>query len=188
MGESRPVRVLRAAGAAALVAAAAVALTSCSAFAGGPAQAVSTPTGPVLDPSVASATPTDPVATDTPTPTPTASATATDGPTSSTTTGPATRTSVVPFITSADWDRGAKELDVSAIVPDVVESSGTCTVTVTSGSTTRTAKGDGVAASTYTGCEAVSFTGLAAGTWKVTVRYESAKSAGTSAVGTVQVG
>lgn len=177
--------MVRAAGAAALVAAAAVALTSCSALGGGPA-AAATASGPVLDPSIPSATPTETVASDTPLPT--ATATVTEAPTSGPTSAPAARTAVVPFITTADWDASAKVLDVSAIVPGVVESSGTCTVTATSGATTRTAKGDGVAASSYTGCEAVSFSGLAAGTWKVSVRYESAKSAGTSAVGTVQVG
>ncbi|GAA2749861.1 hypothetical protein [Amnibacterium kyonggiense] len=185
MGETRPIRIVRAVGAAALVAAAAVVLTSCSTLGGGPAAAVSTASGPVLDPSIPSATPTEEVASDTPLPTPTATV---EAPTSGPTSSAVPHTAVVPFVTSASWDAKAQALDVSAIVPGVVESNGHCTVTVTSGATTRTKEGDGVAASSYTGCEAVAFTGLAAGTWKVAVRYESAKSAGTSAVGTVQVG
>jgi hypothetical protein len=98
------------------------------------------------------------------------------------------RTAVVPFITTADWDASAKALDVSAIVPGVVEGGGTCTVTLTSGSTTRTATSSGVAAASYTGCEAVAVKDLAAGTWQVQVRYSSAKAVGTSKTRSAQVG
>lgn len=175
---------MRAIGAAVLTAAALTALTSCSAFGGGPAAAVTSSTENVQDPSIPTATPTVQVASDTPLPTATATAVATSAPTS----GPAARTAVTPFITNASWDASSKALDVSAIVPGVVESGGTCTVTVRLGSTTRSATGHGVAASSYTGCEAVSFASLAAGTWTVDVAYASSKSAGTSKTGTVRVG
>lgn len=170
-----------------LVVAAVTALSSCSAEGTAPGAATSSPSGEVLDPTVSSPVPSEPVASDTPAPTaaPVATSTPSAGtPTSATD----SRKAVVPFITTADWDPAAAALDVSAIVPGVVESGGTCTVTLTSGSTVRTATSDGVAASSYTGCEAVAVKDLAAGSWQVRVRYSSSKSAGASALRTVQVG
>lgn len=167
-----------------LVTAAAAVLTSCSQLGGGPGTApggaASTASGPVLASPAPTASPSEPIASDTPVPTEPA-------PSSDPSTGD-DRTAVVPFITTADWDDAAKALDVSAIVPGIVEGGGTCTVTLTSGSTTRTAEGDGVAASSYTGCEAVAVTGLATGTWQVRVSYSSPTAAGASAVRTVQAG
>lgn len=163
-----------------LAVAAVTVLSSC-------AQAGSAP-GSTASPAVsaASPSPSSPVASPTPavasdTPAPLLSPQATGSP------GTDRRIAVVPFITTADWDASAGALNVSAIVPGVVESGGTCTVTLTSGSTVRTATSGGVGASSYTGCAAVAVQGLAAGTWQVRVRYTSAKSAGTSAVRTVQV-
>ncbi|WP_375389470.1 hypothetical protein [uncultured Amnibacterium sp.] len=170
---------MRAGGAAWLVLGVAAVLTGCSALGVTPGPGASA-SGPVLDPSIPSATPTATVAS---APAPTITPVATGDPTSPSD----TRTAVVPFITTADWDTGAKALDVSAIVPNVIESGGTCTVQLTSGSTTRTETGPGVAASSYTGCQAVAIDGLASGTWQVRVRYSSEKSAGASAVRTVQV-
>jgi hypothetical protein len=180
------VRITRAIGAAVLIAAATTALTSCSSTGSAPGGAESSASVPVQAPPSDSATPVPSVASDTPAPavTPVATPVASAAPTAS---GDA-RAKVVPFITTADWDAGARALDVSAIVPGVVESGGTCTITVTSGATVRTATSDGVGASSYTGCEAVAVKGLAAGTWQVRVAYASEKSAGTSAVKTAQVG
>jgi hypothetical protein len=176
---------MRAAGAAVLVAAAATVLTSCSALGGTPAAAAGgASSGPVLDPSIPSATPTEQVASDTPAPIVTPSSVATAAPT----TAADARTAVVPYITTADWDASAKSIDVAAIVPGIVEGGGSCVVTLTSGSTTRTATGGGVAASSYTGCEAVTFTAVPTGAWQVRVRYDSTKAAGSSAVRTVQAG
>ncbi|RIX26578.1 hypothetical protein [Amnibacterium setariae] len=180
--------MIRVLGAAALLAAAATTLSACSQPAATPGAAASSPAADVVDPSVASPTPTEPVAADTPLPT--ATPVATTAPSASA--GPVDRRkAVTPFITTADWDAGAKALDVSAIVPGVVESDGTCTVTVSSGATTRTATSRGVGASSYAGCPAVSFAGLAAGTWAVHVRYASDGAAGDSAAGkndTVTIG
>jgi hypothetical protein len=166
-------------GAAVLVAAAATVLTSCSALGGTPAAAGETASGPVLDPSVPSASPTEIVASDTPVPVVTPSSAV---PTA------APLTAVVPYITTADYDASARSVDVAAIVPGIVEGGGACVVTITSGGTSRTATGGGVAASSYTGCEAVTFKDVAAGSWQVRVRYESKKAAGSSAVRTVQAG
>lgn len=185
MGERRRYRIRRAIGAAALVAAASVVLSSCSALGGPGGSPVASSSADVVDPSVQTPTPTPTVASDTPAPiasdTPTPAATSTAAPVDG-------KTSVTPFITTADYDASGKALDVSAIVPNVIEAGGTCTVTITSAGTTRTATANGVAASSYTGCEAVSFAKPAAGTWTVTVRYSSTKAAGTSAARTVQVG
>lgn len=179
------VRRLRSVGAAVAVIGAVAVLTSCSQAGLEPA-APATATGAVVDPSIPSAAPTD-------VSTPTASAPAEAESAAPAATAPATaaaeaRTAVVPFITTADWDAKAKALDVSAIVPNVREGGGTCTVTLTQGSTVRTATSGGVAASTYTGCQAVAVTGLATGTWQVRVGYASEKAVGASAVRTVQVG
>lgn len=168
-------------GAASLLLGAVVVLSGCSAMGANPGAGASA-SGPVLDPSVpsASASPTETVAS---APAPVVTPVATTDPTS-----PAdSRTAVVPFITTADWDAAGSALDVSAIVPTVIEGDGTCTVTLTSGGTTRTATSPGVAASSYTGCQAVEVKDLASGTWQLRVQYSSTKSAGVSAVRSVQV-
>lgn len=182
VGEHKSVRILRALGVAALVAASATALSSCSQLGATPAAPTSSRSGDVVDPSVPSATPTETVASDTPAPI--ATPVATSAPTASSD----ARAAVVPFITTADWDATAKVLDVSAIVPGAPESGGTCTVSLTSGSATQNASTTGVAASSYTGCPAVELKDLAAGSYQVRVRYSSATSVGSSAARTVQVG
>ena len=182
VGEHRPIRILRAVGVATLVVAAVTVLSSCSQSGGAPGGAGATTVSPAATPTGAVPTPTETIASDTPAPV--ATPVATNAPTASSD----ARTAVVPFITTADWDASAKALDVSAIVPGVVEGGGTCTVTLTSGSTTRTATSSGVAAASYTGCEAVAVQDLAAGTWQVQVRYSSAKAVGTSKIRSAQVG
>lgn len=176
---------MRACSATALVLAAAAALSGCGALGSAPAStpepsSSSSSSTAVIDPSVPSATP---VATVAPSasPTPVEKVTAAPAPKDS-------RTAVTPFITSALWDAKTGRLDVSAIVPGVVEEDGTCIVTATSGDTERRATAGGVAASSYTGCEAVSFTGLAAGTWQVRVRYTSDHAVGASASRAVRAG
>ena len=182
MGEREPYRILRAIGAATLVVAAVTALSSCSQQGLTPGDDGTTSVSPTDTPSVTAPAPTETVASDTPAPV--ATPVATSAPTSSAD----ARTAVVPFITTADWDASAKALDVSAIVPGVVEGGGTCTITLTSGAATRTATSSGVAAASYTGCEAVAVKDLAAGTWQVQVRYSSAKAVGTSKTRSAQVG
>jgi hypothetical protein len=138
-------------------------------------------TAPVTAPSAATPTPTVTV-TATPTPTVVApSATPTATPVAS-------KKSVTPFITTASYSSSKKAISASAIISDVLESGGTCTLTATHGGTTKTATSKGVAASSYTACEPLSLSGsLAAGTWSVTVAYASTKAVGTSAAKSVTV-
>jgi hypothetical protein len=138
----------------------------------------------VLDPSIPSASPTEIVASDTPAPVVTPSDVATSAPSATA----AARTAVVPAITTPDATAPVGSLQVAAIVTGITESGGSCIATLTSGSTTRTATSHGVAAGSYTGCPAVTFTAVTAGTWQIRVRYDSTKAAGSSAVRTVQVG
>ncbi|GAA4753959.1 hypothetical protein GCM10025783_28620 [Amnibacterium soli] len=182
MGEHRPNRILRAVGVATLIVAAATVLSSCSQSGVVPGDEGTSTASPAASPATVAPTPTETVASDIPAPvvTPVASS----APTASSD----ARTAVVPFITTADWDASAAALDVSAIVPGIVEGGGTCTVTLTNGSTTRTAESGGVAAASYTGCEAVAVKDLAAGTWQVQVRYSSAKAVGTSKIRSAQAG
>ena len=183
MGEHKPVRVLRALGVATLVVASVITLSSCSQPGAAPGAATSSPADDIVDPSVptATATPTETIASDTPAPV--ATEVATSAPTSSAD----SRTAVVPAITTPDATMPAGPIDVAAIVTGVVESGGSCIATLSSGSTTRTATSLGVAAGSYTGCPAVTFKSVPAGTWTVRVRYDSTKAAGSSAVRTVEV-
>ena len=165
------------------VVAAATVLSSCSQSGVVPGDEGTTTVSPaVSSPATVEPTPTETVASDTPAPVVTPVASSAPTPSSD------ARTAVVPFITTADWDASAAALDVSAIVPGIVEGGGTCTVTLTNGSTTRTAESGGVAAASYTGCEAVAVKDLAAGTWQVQVRYSSAKAVGTSKTRSAQAG
>lgn len=179
MGERNRFQVARRIGAATLVLGAAVALTSCSALGATPGSGAS-PTDAVVETPVATATATppataEPVASETPiaVPTPTQAA---DG-----------RTAVVPLITTPDRVDAGQPLDVSALITGVIESDGTCSVVVSSGATEQRATTPGVAASSYTACQAVTMKGLASGSWRISVKYSSAESAGT-AVKTVVVG
>ncbi|MDH2443084.1 hypothetical protein QDR37_03895 [Amnibacterium sp. CER49] len=186
--------LLRAAAATALAAAVALPLTSCSMLGSSPASAETASPAPtdVIDPSIPTptATPTDPSTTvPTPTPAPTAS---TPGDSPAPTPVPSTvtsRTSVTPFVTAAAWDAHAGALTASALVSEIVEQGGTCTLTATQGSTVRTATSTAVAASSYTACPEMSIPGaqLSNGTWTVRVTYSSSAAVGTSAVKTVQV-
>lgn len=141
-----------------------------------------------MDPSVPSGTPTPTDAVSSPTPSATPSDAASATPSA---TPVSAKKRVVPFITSAEWDPKAKALDVSGIVPSVLEKTGTCTVTVSPGSgdssQVKTKSSAAVAASSYTGCETVTFTGLASGTWTVRITYSSPTSAGESAARAVTV-
>jgi hypothetical protein len=176
VGEHKPVRIARALGAASLVLGAAVVLTSCSAL-GAPGSA-----GTATDVPVATSTPLEtavaspePTASSTPvvTPTPTAAA---DG-----------RAAVTLAITTPPTVTAGQSVDLAALVTQVIEGDGTCTFTLTSGSSEKTYTSPGVSASSYTACQAVSVKDLAAGTWRLVVKYSSPKSVG-SATETVTVG
>jgi hypothetical protein len=187
VGEHNLSVVLRAGGAVVVSAVAAIALASCSLIQIAPSPVVtSSPDATsVLDPSVPSEAPT-PSSTLTPVPIPTWS----PEPTPTLTTLPgSTKKAVTPFVTLAAWDQDAAELQVGAIVPNLVESGGTCTVTVSKGATTRTASAPAAGVSSYTGCNPMTIPGsaLSAGTWTVQVTYTSRTATGTSAAKTVAV-
>lgn len=183
--------LLRAGGLVVLSAAVSVALTSCSLIgvAPGPVATSSPLPTEVIDPSMPSETP-SPSATEVPVPSPTATPSVSAGPTSTPTTAPvSTKKKVTPFVTLADWDASSAELDVSALVPNVVESGGTCTATATKGGVVRTAAAPAAPVSSYVGCNPLVIHGsaLTAGTWTVRVGYSSGTSAGVSAAKTVTV-
>ncbi|HEY0374188.1 MAG TPA: hypothetical protein VGC94_05290 [Amnibacterium sp.] len=189
MGEHNAFAWVRAGGAVAVSVAAVVALSSCSLLQVAPSPVVTSSPHQteVIDPSIPlpTAPPTDspapdPSATPLPSPTPTASPTLVPG---------TTKRAVSPFVTLADWDASSRELDVSALVPNLVESGGTCTAIVTKGGITRTASAPAAAVSTYVGCNPMAIPGsaLSAGTWTVHVTYSSKSAAGTSAAKSVEV-
>jgi hypothetical protein len=170
VGERDIIRTVRRAGAASLLLGAAVVLTGCSALGTGPgAAATSAPQTP------AAATTPQPVASETPNPTPTPTQAA-DG-----------RTVVTPVIAVPDSAPSGEPLAVSALITDVIEDGGTCTITLSDGSDERTATTPGVGASSYTACQAVSLADVADGRWELTVDYSSSTSFGT-ATKTVTVG
>ncbi|MCU1475685.1 MAG: hypothetical protein JWQ64_378 [Subtercola sp.] len=149
--------------------------------------------GPVSSPTPtasnsASATPTRPP---TPSATPTATVTPTPTPTPipTSTAVPPAPGAVVPFITSASWDAADGGISVSAFVPEIVESGGTCTITATSGAATATASFPANASATTTDCgsNTLASSTLTTGAWNVVVSYSSPASSGASAVTVVEV-
>lgn len=133
------------------------------------------------------ATPSEPpTATPTPTPTPPPTPVPSEPPAPSS-------SSVSPFISFADWDVQQNGISVSATVPGIVESGGTCTITATSdsGSESPTVSGDYPASpsadSTECGSNVLASTELTSGTWSVTVSYVSERSSGISAASSVTI-
>jgi hypothetical protein len=189
VGEHNALSLLRAGGAVAVSIAAAVTLTSCSLLQVAPSPVATSSPSEVIDPSIPAPSPT-PTPTGSATPEPSATPIGSPTPTATPTTIPgSTKHAVTPFVTLADWDASAHELDVSALVPNLVESGGTCTATVSKGGVTRTASAPAAAVSTYVGCNPMTIPGsaLSAGTWSVRVTYSSRTAAGTSAAKTAEV-
>ncbi|GAA0999340.1 hypothetical protein [Subtercola frigoramans] len=114
-----------------------------------------------------------PTSTVTPTVTPTTTVTPTRPPVSA----------VTPFIASAGWDAGSAAISVSAFVPQIVESDGSCTITATSGSVTVRDAFPATASATTTDCGSNSLASpnFTSGTWQVVVSYSSSTSSGDSA-------
>lgn len=150
------------------------------------ASATPTPTRtPTPTPSVTTLPTATPTPTPIPTPTPTPTATTAPAP-SPTTLPPGV---VSPFITSAGWDQANSGISVSAFVPSIVESGGTCTITATLGGVVTTDSYDATASATTTDCGTHLMTSntLTSGSWQVTVSYTSATSSGTSAASEVVI-
>ena len=114
-------------------------------------------------------------------------------PTENPTSAPADdRSQVTPLVTYAGPSTDGSGTEVSGFVPDLVESGGTCTTTLTSqaGGETHHLSTEAEADASTTICFAVVFpaSDLAPGTWDAVIAYESASSAGSSATTSVEVG
>ena len=86
------------------------------------------------------------------------------------------------FLTYADYDDSAREVEVNGYVDGVVEDDGTCTLTLTKGASSVTATGPGTGNVTNTSCGQLTVprSRLSSGTWTAVVTYASAKSRGSS--------
>ena len=88
----------------------------------------------------------------------------------------------MPFIVAAGWNDDSGTMSISATVPQIVESDGTCTFTASLGSASVS---DSFAAtpsagSTDCGTHELSSPDFSSGDWTVVVSYASATSAGSS--------
>ncbi len=85
-------------------------------------------------------------------------------------------------VTQAAWDTGSGTVQVAALVSDVVESDGVCTLRLTSGADLHEVTRDAVEDATTTSCGILSASraDLAPGDWVAVVGYASADSRGSS--------
>jgi hypothetical protein len=92
-------------------------------------------------------------------------------------------------LTRARWDAGTSSVRAAGFVGGVVESDGSCTLTLSRGSDERTAEAPGAADATTTTCAGLAVPGdqLSAGTWTAVLSYRSADSSGSSQPLTVTV-
>lgn len=92
----------------------------------------------------------------------------------------------VVFIT---LDVVGDRVEASGMLPGVVEDGGSCTLTLTRGSVTRTIEGDTAAGpqSTYCSLLTVPTSELSGGEWSAVLRYSSAAHTGASPAATVSV-
>ena len=91
--------------------------------------------------------------------------------------------------TYAGWDPGAAEVVAGGFVSEVVETGGTCTLTLTRDGVTTSGTSDASPDAVTTSCGEVRAGGpeLVPGSWDAVLSYESAESAGASAVFSVVV-
>ncbi|MDF2444175.1 MAG: hypothetical protein JWR01_2378 [Subtercola sp.] len=150
--------------------------------AAGPTSSATATATPTATPTPTS-TPTR-TATPTPTPTSTPPVTPTPAPTPTVTAPPAEPDppAAAPYISFAAWDVQQNGISVSATVPGLVESDGTCTITATLQSQTVSQSYTAIpsADSTECGSNVLSSPELTTGAWTVVVTYSSAESSGTS--------
>ncbi|KRD47471.1 hypothetical protein ASE27_03890 [Oerskovia sp. Root918] len=90
------------------------------------------------------------------------------------------RSKVVPSVAFAGVVD--ERMEINALVPEIVENSGTCVAELTSGDATRSTSGAAQADATSTWCTPLSLpiSDLAPGTWVGTVTYSSSSSSGQS--------
>lgn len=103
--------------------------------------------------------------------------------------GPATSSSADVVVTYSGWIDQSTSVEVGAYVAGVVESGGTCTLTLTGPGSPRTASVTGEADAGSTSCPAMVVPGskLSRGSWTAVVGYTSAAVSGTSSAVTVDV-
>jgi len=89
-------------------------------------------------------------------------------------------TEVTPQLTYYGWVADIEAVEAGGIVMDIVESGGTCTLTLRQGSTSVDVSAEAVDNVTSTSCPAMTVPGdrLAPGTWQATLSYESDTSRG----------
>ena len=95
----------------------------------------------------------------------------------------------VVFVTYLEWDDAAAAVDEGSFVQGVVESTGTCTLTLTKGDqeVSASAPGEPDATTTYCGGLTVAGSRLSPGTWRAVVSYRSSHAHGASAATEVVV-
>lgn len=85
-------------------------------------------------------------------------------------------------MTYIGWDKAAGAVEAAGFVPGVVESHGTCVLTLTSGGSSITASVAGTADASSTSCGGLTVPGasVSPGTWGAVLTYESSASRATS--------
>jgi hypothetical protein len=88
----------------------------------------------------------------------------------------------VVMVTYAVWEPTSSAVEEGSFVQGVVESGGTCTLTLTKGDTVVTESAPAEPDATTTSCGGISVQGsrLSSGTWSAVVSYESATTSGSS--------
>ena len=96
---------------------------------------------------------------------------------------------VSPQLTYYGWDATIPGVEAGGIVMDIVESGGTCTLTLRQGQSSVDVSTDAVDNVTSTSCPAMTVPGdrLTPGTWLATLSYESGTSQGTGDAVEVEV-
>ncbi|HEX5798189.1 MAG TPA: hypothetical protein VFX79_02435 [Candidatus Saccharimonadales bacterium] len=100
---------------------------------------------------------------------------------------PSTKKSVTPVIVS--YGQASGNVEVSARVPGVIESNGTCKLTLTKGSdsVSQSKKATPNASDTSCGFISIPRSKLSSGSWSAKVSYSSSKAEGVSAAKTIKV-
>ena len=95
----------------------------------------------------------------------------------------------VVMVTYAVWEPASSAVEEGSFVQGVVESGGTCTLTLTKGETVVTESAPAEPDATTTSCGGIAVQGsrLSSGTWSAVVSYESATTSGSSDVTEVAV-
>ena len=85
-------------------------------------------------------------------------------------------------MTYVGWNAAAGAVEAAGFLPGVVESDGTCLLTLTNGESSITASVAGTADASSTSCGGLAVPGasVSPGTWEAVVTYESSASRGTS--------